>query len=218
MNVQRRRRGVAVTVLTATLLFATVPGWVGLSGASNTTIYVTPTGVDDTPNIQAALDACDLGCTIWLAAGTYHVAQLVASDLHGAVRGAGREKTVIEPLPQLRVSDDVPSPFLQPPTSAKPWPSLITFIDGSFAMSDLSIRIIHSPSAQPWHFFDATAHELMAVMVSGVHADASFERLAFEGAPGTWNGYSNLFSIIYSGQLLRAGGSDSRTTQPLSGS
>jgi len=59
---------------------------------------------------------------------------------------------------------------------------------------------------------------MMAVMVSGVHADASFERLAFEGAPGTWNGYSNLFSIIYSGQLLRAGGSDSLTAQPLSGS
>jgi len=58
-----------------------------------------PTGVDDTANIQAALDTCVAygpGCTLQLQAGTYFTKQLVAYNFQGTFKGMGRDVTKIE--------------------------------------------------------------------------------------------------------------------------
>src|SRR4029453_12344698 len=55
---------------------------------------VSPSGGDDTAAVQAALDDCPPGCVVALEAGTFRIAQLVASDFRGEVRGQGRGVTV----------------------------------------------------------------------------------------------------------------------------
>ena len=77
------------------------------ASAGGPTIFVPPpNGVDDTTNIQAALNACLAkrpGCTVQLQAGKYFTKQLVTYNFHGTFKGMGQERTRIEALPNLLV-------------------------------------------------------------------------------------------------------------------
>lgn len=186
--------------------------------ATEPTVVLSPTGGDDTSNVQAALDACEPGCIVQLEAGTFHIAQVMRSDFHGVLRGKGRGVTVLEALPTLPVNDAEPWPWAAPPTPTAAWPVLITFLGGDFTVSDLTVRIPGSPATEPWVYLGgSTFQELIAILVTGDRANATFERVDVEGAPGSFFGHNIIFGIAYEGVILYA---DPRTAppRPISGS
>src|SRR5215471_9302028 len=115
--------------------------------SSSSTIEVAqPNGKDDTANIQKALNACVVqgdGCTVQLQEGKYFAKQLVTYNFRGTFKGMGRDRTTIEALPNLTVN--IPDPIVHgeclPNTTTCLWPSLIIFVDGNIAVSDLSIHV-----------------------------------------------------------------------------
>ena len=101
--------------------------------ANGTTVLVPPpNGLDDTANIQAALNACvahGSGCTVQLRAGKYLTSQLVAYNFRGTLKGMGQDKTTIQALPALQVT--LPDVFVNgecaPNTTDCLWPDLMIF-------------------------------------------------------------------------------------------
>lgn len=62
------------------------------SGSRVASNVIKPNGTDDTAGIQAALDSCvgaGPGCTVQLAAGTFHVSQIAVTGFHGSLVGTG---------------------------------------------------------------------------------------------------------------------------------
>ena len=172
----------------------------------NTYNVKAPTGVDDTANIQAGLDACvarGKGCTVQLGAGKYLTSQLVAYNFRGTFKGRGRDKTIIEALPDLPVgaynSDD--TIWWLPNTTDHTWPDLIMFIDGDITVSDLSIKITAVPATQTYYLFGGVEFRVLlgGIRVMGRNrTKASFERISIEGSPDEADGYGyNLINGIY---------------------
>ena len=75
------------------------PEYVSVSGPR---IYVEPTGVDDTSNLQCALDAAAAmrRGEVRLARGDFFTSFLAVEGLNGTVRGAGSELTHVYSLPE----------------------------------------------------------------------------------------------------------------------
>lgn len=106
-------------------------------------IRVSPTGIDDTDNLQCAIDlaiAKNPGKTVLLMPGTFHTAQLVANDFHGTLRGSGINRTVIVNLPDLYVTPH--DYYLNPPSADNPIPVLISFVDGDLKVLNLTVRVV----------------------------------------------------------------------------
>jgi hypothetical protein len=181
--------------------------------AATRTVTVAPSGGDDTPAVQAALDACVAfgpGCTVQLEEGTFRTRQLVAYDFHGAFRGAGREATVIEPFGVFPVNDNE-NVVGRPPTPENPWPTHVAFVGGDVTVSDLTLRMTGAAPAEPWTIrdmtFDVMAHSLV---ITGDAADARIERVAFEGGEGSFQGYNLIQGVYIQGSLPEAEGDGMR--------
>src|SRR3984893_17107671 len=71
-------------------------------------LTVSPTGTDDTANLQCALHrgtAAGPGATLNLTSGSFHTAQLIASNFQGTLRGNGINSTILQNLPNLPVAN-----------------------------------------------------------------------------------------------------------------
>lgn len=187
----------------------------GTVWATDRTIYVSPpNGVDDTANLQSALNACVAqgpNCTVQLAAGTYLTSQLVTYNFHGTFKGMGQNQTTVEALPNLPVSfPDVLNGECQPNTTDCLWPSLIIFVDGDISISDMTITVPAVPSTQPWLIFGSTFTALIDVVrIMGQHrTNADLERLTLEGmpdnSPTSFFGFNVLNGMLYAGELPRS--------------
>jgi hypothetical protein len=110
-----------------------------------------PNGTDDTEALQSALDRCagaTRGCVVSLCGGVFRTDPVRVGNFRGILRGAGRERTVIQARPALAVNynplgfwhDDPLDPSLEP------WPFLLQFIEGRAEIRDLAIEI---PSPKP---------------------------------------------------------------------
>jgi len=80
------------------------PAYVTQSG---NVITVSPTGTDDTANIQCGFDTAignGSGVDVRLSSGTFHTAQIVVNDFHGNFYGAGMNNTTVVNLPNLYVA------------------------------------------------------------------------------------------------------------------
>jgi hypothetical protein len=206
-------------------LFAALLGLLVLTPASawagSHTVYVPPpNGVDDTANLQSALDACvayGSNCTVQLTGGNYLTRQLVAYNFWGTFKGMGMDRTTIEALPNLPVVllDPITHGECFPNTTTCPWPSLIIFVDGNIHVSDLSIHITAPPgtATAPWVGFTTL---LDALRFMGQHpTDVSIDRISIEGLPdnsassfgivvGLGVGFNVVNEIIYTGELPRS--------------
>lgn len=151
-----------------------------------------PNGVNDTANLQAALDTCvayGRNCTVQLAAGRYLTSQLVAYNFHGTFKGKGKDNTVVEALPELEVTGLPEGPpedygLCKPNTTDCSWPSLITFVDGDIQVSDMAVNVPAVPATKPWFLFGYLKFTglLDAVRVLGQYrTNASVERVAISG-------------------------------------
>ena len=175
-----------------------------------------PNGVNDTSNLQAALDTCvayGKNCTVQLDAGNYLTSQLVAYNLHGTFKGKGKDKTMVEALPGLEVTafPEQSATVCKPNTTDCSWPTLIMFVDGDIQVSDLAINVPGVPATQPYFLFGTwkLTALLDAVRVMGQYrTNASVERVAISGAHDdsdtAFAGYNLINGIPFLGELPRS--------------
>lgn len=117
-------------------------------------IRLHPNGIDDTSALQDAFDSCSGSkgpCKIRLASGVFHTAPLVATNFHGAVRGAGQGVTVIRALTDRVLHLTEANPFyLFDPTPEEPWHTLVMFVEGNTSISDLTIHVPTETKTDGW--------------------------------------------------------------------
>jgi hypothetical protein len=71
---------------------------------------------------------------------------------------------------------------LAPPSAEHPWPTLLAFVDGSFAISDLAIRVAGTEPTTGWSAFGIQVKALAhAISVTGTAAAATIERIDIRG-------------------------------------
>jgi hypothetical protein len=161
------------------------------------TYTVSPNGIDDTANIQAAFDACAAKaatCTIQLTKGTFYTSQIVAHEFRGTFKGMGQHYTTVEALPNLPVGVFV----FEMPSAANPWPILFSFFNGTYSISDMTFL---EPWAQPtvgWGGSPPMTYALFAMIsITGLHATATVNHVTVIGAAGDWtSGGPFLFNMI----------------------
>ena len=133
------------------------------------TLRLSPNGVDDTPQLQAALESCAgavTPCRIELDRGTFRTRFLLVSNFRGEIRGQGAGVTIVQPVLDryLRPS---PRPFDAPPSLSAPYPALLHFTDGgAIALADLSLDFPSSMKVLGWYelFWNTL---LSAILVDG---------------------------------------------------
>jgi hypothetical protein len=169
-------------------------------------LVVLPTGHDDTGNLQCAIDrAGRLRIRkVRLVEGTYYTGQLVANNFVGHLAGASTESTVVRNLGEpLYVTPE--NPLFEAPSADNPWPSLLAFVDGRFRVSDLTIRIVGTPTSG-WSIFGiqppikAMAH---GIVILGTRAEATIENVAIEGEelPNDLFGLSVINGVYFEGAI-----------------
>jgi len=208
------RRCVWIAAATVLLVPGVTPVWAG-----NHTVQVPrPNGLDDTAVLQSALDRCVAhgpACTVQLAAGRYLTKQLVAYNFRGTLRGRGKDKTIIEALPKLRVDCwiEETDTYWPPDTTEHPWSSLIIFVDGDIRVSDLGIQITAVPATEP--YFLAPGWQL-AALIDAIRfmgqrpTNATVERIAIEGREDPSDmgflGFNLGNGVTYVGELPKGSG------------
>jgi len=184
--------------------------------AKSSTIVVKPTGVDDTANIQNALNSCaspNPPCTVQLTAGTYTISsQIAVTGFQGRFVGMGQGQTIINAL------GNMPSPTVTPywaqlPGPSDPWPILFTFVGGSFTMSGMTITDTSPTPTLGWteppsNGGASYAALTSAVEVTGLKASASFDHITVVGSAGDYGGYNMGEAIHVEGALLPPGWTD----------
>jgi hypothetical protein len=200
----------------------------GTALAGPAIISVTPSGVDDTAELQAALDACSavtVPCRIEISAGIFHTDVLLVRDFHGAVVGAGAGVTTIRPLQgiPLRSTSVV---FLAPPTIADPYPILMHFAGSSRVhLEGFTLNFPAAMQVSPWTIgTDLVTDTLVsAVMVSGGEADHATLRMTGVEITATKTGNpitfdSNVMNAVrFEGTLQAILGDPTGTAIPLGG-
>ena len=168
---------------------------------SDNEITVSPTGVDDTANIQCAFDEAvetGPGTNVRLVSGTYHTAQIVINGFHGQFTGAGADETIIVNLPHIYVT---PGDYnLNPPSAENRYPILFFFFGGDYSISEMAFRVIGNEPTQEWWLYGmGPFYELAcAVAVMGTEANADISHILVEGEvkEGSIFGY-NLGNGVY---------------------
>jgi hypothetical protein len=187
------------------LLPATV--WAG----GNTVRVPPPNGVNDTANIQKALNKCVAlgpGCTVQLQAGTYLSTQVIVHNFQGTFKGMGKNRTTIE---ALFLPANFPDPVVEacnPNFTDCLWTTLITFIDGNISVSDLTINVTLVPATQPW-LDDGTSYEnvFAPLEFTGQHPmNVTIDRIAINGMPDPNDpfGFNIENGVHYSGEFARS--------------
>jgi len=212
MNCEVKRAGLGVAILGAILGFILLlPATVWAGG--HTVKVPPPNGVDDTANIQGALNKCVAygpGCTVQLAAGKYLTQQVVVYNFQGTFKGIGMDNTTIEALPNLPVNwPDGDVRLCQPNLTDCVWASLFEFVEGNISVSDLTIKAAAVPATQPWVEEGTTYTMLYEVLgFTGQHpTDVSVDRIRMEGQPSELStdwGYNVLNGAHYSGDFPRS--------------
>ena len=157
--------------------------------ASAKTIYVTPSGKDDTHNIQAAFNAAveaGPGSVVQLGAGHFYANNIVVQDFRGSFTGAGQGKTVIDTLRGLNPK----APGLAFPADAhgvlEPFPSFFAF--GNVRVSGMTFDISAAHPAAKWNCnytptFSWSDNVGDVVLVTG-SASTAFTHVGFVAHPG----------------------------------
>ena len=157
--------------------------------AANYIVRVSPpSGGDDTAMLQAALNdgVSHPGSTVQLAAGTYLTKQLSAENFHGTFKGKGMDVTIIEALPNLEVSQEIPI-WNSPPSLGNKYPMLILFFGGDVKVSDMTIRANEINPLAGWYDFEGQTEPftwLWSILefMGESTMDVVVTRVAIEGA------------------------------------
>ena len=141
------------------------------------------------------------GCTVRLEAGTYHTRQQVVQGFRGTFSGAGSDRTIIEPLAPLRVSQDE-NVLARPPSVENPWPILFLFIDADMDVRDLGFRVTPPEVTETWTIFGMEIRVLATLLsITGERSRVDVERVAMESGEGTFMGVNVINGIFVQGVL-----------------
>jgi hypothetical protein len=230
---------IAVLMLTFGLSTATVaraPTTDAVAPAVTHTIVVRPNGHDDTADIQAAFNACvsyGPGCTVQLVKGTYYISQIAVSGFQGNFLGMGQGVTIIQGLPNLASpnptydTDTIPF-WAGLPGPSNPWPVLLTFVNGNFRISGMTITdTYYNPVPGGWDLSGSILTYLWAtITVTGEQAYAAIDHVTAIGGAGgepigiagpTPSSFNNANGINFEGMLLPTPTSPGADQIPLSG-
>jgi len=164
-----------------------------------------------------------------LVKGTYYISQIAVTGFQGRFVGMGQGVTIIQALPNLPPPtpeyNTPPSPFWAGlPGPSNPWPVLLTFVNGAFSISGMTITEPYAtPISSPgWtaELFGGPYTSLFdAILVTGQQAYAAIDHVAVLGASGDCFGaYSICWALQYGGYLLPSGFTDAIGDQiPLTG-
>ncbi len=177
---------------------------------------VSPTGVDDTANIQCAFDAAVAqgpGSTVQLEAGTFYLSRdIVVVNFDGSFKGVGKGLTIVQNL------DDVPFPLHGDPYPYHDYPGLLLFyqdaagVPSTLKFSDMTIRV--RGISEPWDSHGLPRCGIVAIAVMGKvtqvedfeesYVNASFERMDVEGEAVDLNcAYVNVHNgISFGGEFI----------------
>lgn len=148
--------------------------------ASAKTIFVSPSGSNDTAHLEAAFAAAGPGGTVQLTAGHFTINDILVSGFQGTFRGAGEGRTVIDCPPDGVTVRTVDIPPLGPTSTA----FLLGFQDSAVRVSDLSFDIT-PPNPTQW---SESGNALAEVVCFIGDTGAAIDRVAFSGGPGDQNG------------------------------
>jgi len=203
--------------------------------AKSNTHVVKPDGVNDTSDIQNALNLCvGVGphCTVQLIAGTYYItSQITVYGFQGNFVGAGQGLTTISvpsgtSLPSPTVNSAAAPYWTVNPGASNPWPSLFTFVGGTFSISGMTITDPNydavgspsTPSSPRWYnwcgmtctgsFYNSL---FAAIYITGgipqqPRASAIVDHVSVVGAPGDAEGpnTANMWNgILYGGAFVQ---------------
>jgi parallel beta-helix repeat protein len=162
------------------------------------TVTLTPTGGNDTDLIQDALRNAAPGDVIFLEEGTFYVDPIYVEDFEGTFKGAGMDKTFIEPFGDMNFGFQDQQNF---PEEDYLWPFLVTFRRGDFRVSDMTLHMPEGINAIFDYVLDPenpfTINALAGLLlITGETASSVSERLGIVGENGAFNGY-NVINGIY---------------------
>ena len=191
------------------------PAFVQQNGNKITVLPTGNTNTGDTVNLQCAFDAATKhGSELHLISGTYRTAQIVINNFDGRFTGAGKDKTHIYNLPDLKVTPvDM---YINPPSATNPWPSLFSFVNGKIYVANLDLHIKGATPTVGWTIFgiDPPLKELaLGIAFLGIKTDAYVENILVEGEPleGSLFGYNLINGVFFEGFI-------GQPSSPISGS
>jgi hypothetical protein len=178
---------------------------------------VAPSGVDDTEVLRSALERCTGSvrrCLVSLCEGVFETAPVRVKGFNGVLRGAGRERTVIRPLPSLHVNENPLGYWRDDPLDpgANPWPFLLQFIEGRATIRDLGFEIPQpAPGERPtsgwsdgWNWRSELAGAILFTGREPVQFDVRRVRIAAapDAHPDSFLGTTLLAGIHFQGLLF----------------
>jgi hypothetical protein len=183
-----------LSCVTVLVIFVTLAVSLSLPGAiagpsyvtcdKNTMIWtVSPSGGDDTKNLQYAFDQAvrvGPGGTVALTAGQFYCNNIVVTGFDGTFRGAGKGVTRIDTLRGL-------NPNAPPLGNPIDFPSLFVFVGGNVRISDMTIEITPFWTTVAYgkqaFGFDMYLTDAM-IRIDGRYANSLVERVQFIGHEG----------------------------------
>jgi hypothetical protein len=215
MNCRVKRAGLGGALLWGILeLILLLPTTVWAGG--RTVMVPPPNGVDDTANIQGALNKCvkyGPGCTVQLQAGTYLTKQVVVYNFQGTFKGMSSNRTTIQALYPLFVN--IPDAYFNgecmPNITTCLWPTLFVFVDGNIQVSDVNLMELAPPgmATTGWYGAGTETTDLLDLLrfMGKNPTNVSIERIAMEGLPDdspTSSGFDVISGVTYTGELPRS--------------
>jgi hypothetical protein len=199
------------TIGTCILLVGSLAAWANaqcdetfVSVKAAKQVRVSPTGGDDTANLQCAFDlgaALGPGASVRLAAGTFHAEQLVVAGFRGSIAGAGRGVTILHspgyPVPIDRTCEPQGECFTDlPPSPTNRYPQLFSIIGDDVTLSDLSIVISGGYGTELYHYWGLNIEIFSSTLqVIGSNASVRIERVGLDaGYCCGWNAEHESFT------------------------
>ncbi|MFX0076531.1 MAG: right-handed parallel beta-helix repeat-containing protein [Candidatus Hermodarchaeota archaeon] len=169
------------SILLSILLLGTAIGFLALTVGivyANETITVSPSGGDDTANLQAAFDAAIAagpGSTVQLTEGQFYSNEVFIYNFYGTFKGMGKD-TVIDVLRGF----DPGAPGVAG-LGGEP-PHIFNFIGGDVYITDMSFDITPFETAEPW---DVGFTDLLSPILIAGEINSRVENVKVTGHDGT---------------------------------
>jgi hypothetical protein len=210
----KRKTSVLFGILTFTMIFTMFTLIIGPVCADSSTFIVSPSGGDDTTNIQAAFDdaiTAGPGSTVQLTSGQFYMNEILVENFYGNFLGAGVGLTKIDVLRGLDPGAPGVSGFMGTP-------HIITFYGGDVYISDLSFDITPYEPAEPWGPPppDGWWYDILSPILITGDINSQIENMLFTGHAGTAlyepdhplysvKSYNVRVGVIYGGGLTTTG-------------
>ncbi|KON27610.1 hypothetical protein AC481_04315 [miscellaneous Crenarchaeota group archaeon SMTZ-80] len=158
------------------------------------TFLVSPSGGDDTANIQAAFNdaiATGQGCIVQLTAGQFYANNIIVQNFNGVFKGAGMDLTKIDTLRGLNPSlagIELIQTDPEDPSTLYPFSIWFLFEDCDIKICDLTFEITALDPAYPWQTFYETSTAVSNIVRIAGHSNSLFKSVKFKGHNGNAQG------------------------------